>query len=129
MTADEVRQYIEEHVPNFINVKLRGPGVAYHYTPHADAIIAASRFLGAPLTVDLDRTQQEQANSPVAIHDPGVVFAYEDVEEARGEGAGLDVLEITYSAAVEALHEQEAWLEAPPTILIVSTDIIAFKKV
>ena len=132
MTAQDIAAYIRSYVPNFVDVEILSSGTAYHYTTHADQINADGRFLGAPLTPDLDRTQNNP-RSPQATNDPGVVFAYENINDAVDEGFNQMIVEISYSAAVRATHEQEAALDydagAPPTILISSNEIVSFRIV
>lgn len=135
MDANTIASYLKQAVPTFEGVEVAGPGVAYHYTVHADAIESLGRFLGAPLTPDLDRTQNTTAPN-VARSDPGVVFAYDDLSEAAEEGDAAryvygreaEVVEIHYSGAVRATHVQEASLGAPPTLLISTAEIIRFKR-
>lgn len=130
MTARELLDHIETNVKTFTNCKLLGAGVAYHYTNHLAAIEAHGGFLGAPIDSNLAQTQVSIPSKP-ATHNPGVVFAYEDVEEAKLEGGKkCDIVEITYSAAVEATHEQEAeWADAPPCILMLTSNIVSYKLV
>lgn len=130
MSAQELLAHIESNVKTFTDCKLLGSGVAYHYTNHFAAIEERDGFLGAAIDNNLDQTQVT-IPSKAAAHDPGVVFAYEDVEEAKLEGGKkCDIVEIRYAAAVEATHAQEAeWAEAPPSILILTTDIDSYKLV
>jgi hypothetical protein len=136
MHAEDVKEFIRREVPTFGNISILGPGMAYHYTIHAELIESSGRFLGAALTMDLDRTQDP--NVPrIATSDPGVVFAYRDIAEAAEEGdaaalaypgASPELFCIHYVAAVEATHLQEAQLGASPTLLIASIDIESFER-
>jgi hypothetical protein len=85
MHADELLEHVKKTVRTFENVELVGPGRGFHYTPYADAIEKHGRFLGAPIDENLDQTQAGEfgAHSPPATHDPGVVFAYNDIESAE----------------------------------------------
>ncbi len=113
----------------FIDCSLLGPGRAFHYTSHGQEIEAARRFFGAPINANLDQTQMT-IPSPAATADPGVVFAYADLQSAIDEAFGDQVYEIEYSAAVQATHQQEAGSGgAPPTILVVNRDIRTFRLV
>jgi hypothetical protein len=77
----------------------------------------------------------------------GVVFAYEDLNDAREEGFGLDIIRIRYREAIKALHKAEDALgdftveaanksgiemtkgNTPYTILILTSDILTFEFV
>lgn len=136
MNANSIAQYLSTYVPTFQGIEVLGPGVAYHYTINAKAIETDGKFLGAPLNPNLDQTQNP--NQPnIATSNPGVVFAYEELEVAAEEGdctrliySGVEpeIFEVHYAAAVRAAHVQEALLDAPPTILISSAEIIFFKR-
>ena len=128
--------YLRQYVPTFQGIELVGPGRAYHYTVHADKITQRGMFLGAALSTELDHTQS-MTEPNIAACDPGVVFAYEALAEAAEEGdnAGIlysgtvpEVFELCYSAGVRATHIQELQLDAPPTILISSSEITSFKR-
>lgn len=134
MIATDIAKYIHENVPTFQNIEILGQGVAYHYSRHPGDIIA-NGFLGAPLTRDLDRTQNPNENHK-ASHKPGVVFGYESLDEAAEEGDcakylfhGCEpkIFRINFTAAVRAVHIQETLLEAPPTIMISTTEIESFE--
>lgn len=84
--------------------------------------------MGAPIDKNLDKTQLSVISKPAA-HDLGVVFAYEDLKAAKEEGFGCDIIELEFSKAVKARHKQEASLGAPQSLLILNTDITAFKKI
>lgn len=136
MNATLIATYLKQYVPIFQDIELLGLGLAYHYTVHADAIEQCGKFLGAPLTTTLDQTQNP-IEPNIAVCDPGVVFAYEDLEEAAEEGdcaamaylgAQPEIFEVQYSTAVRATHVQEARLGASPTVLISSAEIISFKR-
>ncbi|MFC1574855.1 hypothetical protein ACFL3Z_02125 [Gemmatimonadota bacterium] len=122
MTAKEIADFLRAQVPTFQDIEVLSTGRAFHYTPHADRIEAFGRFLGAPLTVNIDRTQ-DRPESPQATSDPGVVFAYAALSDAVEEGFNTEIFEISYQSAVRATHSQEAELGAPPTILISSSEI------
>jgi len=136
MKSTDIERYLNESTTSFRNTKIVGPGIGYHYTVHANAIEKAGKFLGAPLSEDLDCTQDP--NKPnVASSDPGVVFAYAELADAAEEGDSArfmypgstpELFEIKYSSAVEATHIQEAELDAPPTILISSVEITSLKR-
>lgn len=136
MNAEDIAVYVKQQVPVFEDVEIVGPGIAYHYTCHADAIGASGGFFGAPLNPDLDRSQDPNETRP-ASSDPGVVFAYEELAEAASEGASAEhvwkgriseLFEIQFSSAVRAQHSQEKHLLAPPSLLISSREIIGFKR-
>lgn len=142
-------QFIEGVVPTFQDIELIDQeGVAYHYTPHWNKIQESGRFLGADIGSNLDCTQSSIISAP-ALYDPGVVFAYEQVAEAREEGFDLDIIKITYRKALKAFHTQENYLDSMTdieigllypssefkerdklaTILMLNTDIVAFEKI
>lgn len=119
MTTEELFDYITKEVPNFINPEIIGPGVAYHYTSHADKIISTNQFLGAPINKDLDRTQQSLQSIP-ATNSPGVVFAYKDFKDAKEEGFGCSIFKIEFISAIRAMHGQESELSSSTSDLIKS---------
>ncbi len=134
MKATKIAEYIANNVPTFRDVEIIGPGVAYHYSRHADEIIAHG-FLGAALSPNLDCTQTAVENLK-ATEKPGVVFGYESLEETAEEGdccritfpwCNPKVFQINFAAAVKAIHVQESFLEAPPTILISTEEIESFE--
>lgn len=130
MTIQELELFISESVPVFANLEIIGEGFAFHYTPNYNSIVSHGSFLGAPIDENLDQTQITLYSLP-AIHDPGVVFAYLDENDAREEGFGdnMEIVKISFSAALKATHSQEAvWTDAPATILILTTDILNFEK-
>jgi hypothetical protein len=126
MIAEELATFIARNVPTFRVLEVVGPGVGFHYTYYSDAIERSGRFFGAPIDEELDRTQFSLASVP-AKHDPGVVFAYENFADAAEEGWGCEVYEIQYKKAVLASHMQEELLGAPPTLLILTSEISSFK--
>lgn len=132
MDADFVFWYIQQHYPQtLIEPEILGPGVAYHYTPHADAIMAAGKFLGTPLVPNLNPAQTLDRRPwvmppPPAVHDPGIVFAYKRLQDAQDRGRGYAILRIKYTGAVEALNQkqvaalgEEPFQEQPPRILLI----------
>ncbi|MEC4749884.1 hypothetical protein [Methylomicrobium sp. Wu6] len=134
MIATDIAKYIQENVSTFQDIEILGPGVAYHYSRHSEGILA-NGFLGAPLTLDLDCTQSPVENHK-ATHNPGVVFCYESLEETAEEGdcakylfneCEPKIFRINFTAAVRAVHVQEALLESPPTIMISTTEIESFE--
>lgn len=137
MKSTDIGRHLSDSLPAFQDIIVLGSGTAYHYTVHAYAIEDSGKFLGAPLDLNLDCTQNP--NEPnVATCDPGVVFAYSELAAAAEEGdsarfvypgSNPEVFEIQYSSAVQATQTQEAQLDAPPTILISSTEITSFKRV
>ncbi len=130
MSADDIADFVRSHVRTFEGVEVLPTGTAFHYTHHGDAIQALGRFLGAPLTANLDRTQST-LRSPPATADPGVVFAYSDLSDAIEEGFGAEIIEVSFKCAVRATHSQEAALDSSaqlPTILICSSDISHFRR-
>ncbi len=137
MKSSDIARHLSDSLPAFQDIAVLGSGTAYHYTVHADAIENSGKFLGAPLDLNLDYTQNP--NKPnVATCDPGVVFAYSEMEAAAEEGESArfvypgsnpEIFEIRYSSAVQATHAQEVHLGAPPTILISSMEITSFKRV
>lgn len=134
MHARELLEFIQARIPTFTEVSLLGAGRGFHYTPHAEAITRAGRFLGAPIDENLDQTQTEAVSRP-ATSDPGVVFAYENLSDAEDEayiggheGPDFEIFEVEYRSAVKATHDQEAFLEAPPTLLIMTTDVVGFRR-
>lgn len=134
MKATKIAEYIAKNIPTFRDVEIIGPGVAYHYSRHADEINAHG-FLGAALSPNLDFTQSAVENQK-ATEKPGVVFCYESLEETAEEGdcckyvflgCNPKVFKINFTAGVRAIHVQESFLEAPPTILISTEEIESFE--
>ncbi|NQS97057.1 MAG: hypothetical protein HQ591_01240 [candidate division Zixibacteria bacterium] len=103
MNAEKLKTFIKNKIPTFDNVGVIGPGTAFHYTMHAEAILADGRFYGAPIDENLDKTQTSLV-SKQAKADPGVVFAYELIEDAKEEGFGCKIFKIKYNKAVYAIH-------------------------
>ena len=126
MTTAELANFINMNIPTFIGIELLETGKAYHYTPNSDAIFESGRFLGAPINNQLDKTQT-QLYSPPAVSDPGVVFAYEQFEATNTEGFNCKIIEVRYATAIRAKHSQEAELGAPPTVIMLNTEITGFK--
>jgi len=135
MNSNELKIFIENKIPTFTDVKLLdGAGFAYHYTPHKDKIIKSGKFLGAPIDINLDKTYEKIDPEP-AKHDPGVVFGYPNLEITKklGKYGKCDFFEIEYKSAVSAIHDHErklgeiAGIETPPTICILTNDIIGFR--
>jgi hypothetical protein len=135
MTANELANFLREKVPTFEEVVVVGQGTGYHYTPYVADIEVAGKLIGAPINGELDRTQVDELPSR-ATNDPGVIFAYPEFDAARDEAHGgtyaaqFVVLELNYREAVAAYHAQERALdpELPPTLLILTTDIVGFKR-
>jgi hypothetical protein len=137
MTATQLKEFIEARVPTYKEVKVLGAGSAFHYTSNGDAIDASDKFLGAPIDDNLDRTQLA-LQSPPATCDPGVVYGYLKLSDSLEEGFGCDIFEIQFREAVSAIHSQEQSQAAmnpdfvaadyPATILILTSDIIDFKR-
>lgn len=119
MTTEELLKYLNTNVPNFKNPEIISSGVAYHYTSHADIIISTNQILGVPLNKDLDRTQQSLKSKP-ATNNPGVVFAYEDIEDAKEEGFGCSILKIEFNSAIKVMHGQESDLSSSTNDLMKS---------
>lgn len=134
MTAAELLEFITSDIPTFIDTSLVSGSRAYHYTPHADAIAAAGKFFGAPITGNLDQTQTTLHPEP-ADCDPGVVFCYEILDTAAEEafvcdngGPTYEIFEIEFKCAVRALHRQEAARGATHSLLVLTTDIISYRR-
>lgn len=144
MNTEELLEYLKQEVKTFINLEIIEEGIAYHYTNHFSKIEKDKKFLGAEINKNLDKTQQELISKP-ATNDPGVVFAYENLEDAIEEGFDCDIIEIKYKKAISANHTQENELgnmvnsfltqlgdsdnfeEDLKTILIINTEIISFQ--
>ncbi len=145
MTTEELLTYLTNYVPNFLTPEvIEGPFECYHYTSNLKAIIQEG-FKGAPINEDLDQTQN--VGSPVV--DGGVVFAYENLQDAKDEGYGCDILKILCKRAIKTLHSAEDNLgqmmsdalasqgmafepgenETPLTLLILTQDIISYELV
>jgi len=137
MTAGQLKEFIEARVPTYTDVQALGAGSAFHYTANADAIDATGKFFGAPLDGNLDKTQIT-LHSPPATCDLGAVYAYLKLSDSVEEGFGCEIYEIRFHEAVSAIHSQEKALSAmnpdfvaadyPATILILTSDIIDFKR-
>ena len=131
MDAEELEKFILNNIPTFVDIERLGPGVAYHYTDHGRSIACDGRIRGAPIDRNLDRTQVTIPSVP-ATEENGVVFAYADRRHAVEEGsisANCEVIELRYRSAVLAAHGQEGSLGAPPTLLILTSDITDFKNI
>jgi len=117
MKVKELAEFIKKKVPNFQNLEIIENGVAYHYTKHWNEIKTMGRFLGAKIDEELDITQK--LPSVPAQHDPGVVFAYEDIKNAIEEGIGCEIIKLHYREAIKADQGQEVrWTGASATILV-----------
>jgi len=127
-TTEELVGFVKACIPTFVEVRRIGPGSAFHYTSHADAIDRCGKFCGAPITPNLDRTQGGLTSNP-ASSDPDVVFAYLNINDTAEEGSGCIVYEIFFDEAVWAWHIQEKELGAPPTILILTSAITSFRRI
>ncbi|MDA9554919.1 hypothetical protein N9R54_01675 [Pelobium sp.] len=145
MNASELYSFLIKEVPNFENPEIiLDEGECYHYTPHWQKIKEQNKFKGAKIDCNLDQTQMINYLGE-ATELEGVVFAYEDLNDAREEGFGLDIIKIRYRAAIKALHKAEDALgdftvEAANklgiemtkgntryTILILTSDILTFE--
>ena len=143
MAADELLLFLIENIPNFHNPTLiQEQGICYHYTQRWSEINEEG-FKGAPINLDLDRTQL--VGSPIV--EKGVVFAYENIEHAKDEGLGMQIVKIKYNRCLRALHlgedslggsfanaaigtDLEGLLDssgAPDTLLILVEDIIDYE--
>lgn len=145
MTTEELLYFLKQNVNGFTDSRIVRNDFCYHYTSHWDSINNIG-FLGAPIDENLDKTQNE-TYSPPAESNPGVVFAYENINDARDEGFGCDIIKIKYKSAISATHTQEEQLSNltndslkkigiepdvsphPKTILILNNEIIGFNKV
>lgn len=127
MTAEQLREFIVANIEMFFDVKVLNAGVAFHYTQHAATIESEGRFLGAPIDKDLDQTQRSLESKP-AEHNPGVVFAYDDIQSAKEEGFDCEILRIEYDQAVSAFHMQEHAIGAGCTLMILTSDIKEFER-
>ncbi len=146
MEPEELLEYLTESVPNFLNPELiEHEGECFHYTENWRVIEAEGVFKGAPVNQELDQTQ----NVEFELVDDGVVFGYDNLEDAREEGYGCSIVKIRYRKAIRALHESENNLGdlfaeaavgtemeglldtggAPPTLLILAADILDFELV
>jgi hypothetical protein len=137
MTAVQLLAFIEQRIPTFTDLNLLGAGCAFHYTANANAIDASGKFFGAPIDENLDK-KQTALHSPPATSDPGVVFGYLKPSDAVEEGFGCEIYEIHFREAVSCIHSQEDAFSAehaegepfdyPPTIMILTSDIMHFKR-
>lgn len=146
MEVAELLEFLVKNVPNFENPELvEQEGECYHYTENWKSIKMDGTFKGAPVNEDLDRTQ----NMNFDLVDSGVVFGYDSIKDAQDEGLGFEIVKIRYRKAIRALHKAEdrlgeffanAAIEtpmegllyssgAPPTLLILTEDIIDFELV
>jgi hypothetical protein len=127
MTIQELKDYMEQNIPTFINIRLLKSGDAFHYTNHYEKIDSFGGFKGQPITPDLDKTQMTIPSKPATDVD-GVVFGYLNLKDAQEEGFGCDIIKVTFKQAIIATHCQEATLDAPDTVMILCADILAFEK-
>ena len=141
MTPAELSDFIRKNVPVFSVMREMEGGSAFHYTSQRAGIERTKMFLGAEVNADLDHTQVALV-SPPAKHDPGVVFAYENLIDSAEEGDKCDIIEVEYTGALLAMHTQESALgdllavhtqesghSTPPTLLIINRDITRFRYV
>ena len=128
MNTQELSDYIRANIPTFQNIRIVGEGTAFHYTNHYLAIVEYGGFKGHSIDNNLDRTQMTIPSVP-ASDLQGVVFAYENLEDAIEEGWECDIIEISYSEAIIATHSQEALFDAPDTVIILCEYIRNFSKV
>lgn len=146
MNISELLEYLTQKVPNFENPEILFDGECYHYTPHWHKIKEQNKFKGAKINADLDQTQTSVISNE-ATESEGVVFAYEDINDSREEGFGLDIVKIRYKTAIKALHKGEKALgnlsideakklggempenNTPLTLLILTSDISSFELV
>ena len=146
METEELLEFIVKNVPNFENPELiEQAGECYHYTENWKSIKMDGAFKGAPVNEDLDRTQ----NMNFELVDSGVVFGYDNIQDAQEEGLGCEIVKIRYRKAIRTLHKAEDSLGesfanaaigtpmeglidsggAPQTLLILTEDIIDFELV
>jgi len=151
MKVVDFKDYLINNVPSFKTPQIIEEGECYHYTIHWEKIKKENKFKGAEININLDRTQRINPNG-TAQYDIGIVFGYEEIEEAKFEGTNADIIKIRYKKAISSLHKEEANSEAitsqakargyemtkeminliknyrtPKTILILTTDIISFE--
>lgn len=145
MDVKKLKEFLIKKVPNFSNPKIHlTEGECFHYTHHWDKINSLNKFKGAKINEDLDQTQNINFEAE-ASEDIGVVFAYENIKDAREEGFGLDIIKIKYKNAISCVHKAEDNLgkytsemarslgidfgetNTPPTFLILTSDIISFE--
>ncbi len=129
-TLQELMDLIQSGKTSFVNPQELPAGKAFHYTQHKEAI-ENKGFLGRKLGNDIGYTQDKLVSDPATEPD-GLVYAYEDINDALDEGGAgatnTDIFEISYSKAIRAIHAKEAQeYEAPPTVLIMAPDITGFK--
>jgi hypothetical protein len=123
MNPEQLLTFIQQNVPVFINARIVSHGIAYHYTDHYLSIVEYGGFLGHPINENIDNTQITIPSNPAS--DPnGVVFAYENLFDAQEEGAGSEIIEISFQSAIITTHSQEAALGAPDTVIILCGDIV-----
>lgn len=145
MDIYQLKHYLIESVPNFSNPEvIDTEGEYFHYTPHWELIKSDGQFKGALINENLDCTQDAIVSKP-AVEKLGVVFAYENFKNAKEEGFGCDIVKIRSSKAIRTMQSQENLLgeltkkilqdsfnddntkvSTPPTILILTSDIIDF---
>lgn len=146
MNISELLEHLIENVPNFENPEIISEGECFHYTSHWEKIKELGKFKGAKIDADLDQTQTAVFSSE-ATESEGVVFAYSEINEAREEGNGLDIVKIRYKTAIKALHKGENALDClftdlanksgiemskintPYTLLILTSDISSFELI
>lgn len=147
MNIINLKDFIIENIPNFDTPEiLVTEGECFHYSNHWDKIQTSNKFKGAKIDKELDQTQNIDYLGE-AKEDVGVVFAYENLQDARDEGFGLDIIKIKYSTAIKAMHKAEfelgeatkkaalaqgidmSHVNTPHTILLLTTDIISFEYI
>jgi hypothetical protein len=120
--------YIRKYVPAFTVVKKLGDGSCYHYTQHIYAILTDGMLKGVHPNPNMDCSQHGTTSIPATKH-PGILFGYDKYTDATEEGFNCDIVKIEYSKAIMVEHVQEALLGAPPTIVVVTTDITSWHVV
>lgn len=103
MNTEEFLIFIKKYVPTFNNPRIVGKGFAFHYTNHYELIEANKKLKGHPINQNIDKTQVT-IPSKLATDENGVVFAYQDIEDAKEEGFGCDIIRIEYNSAIIATH-------------------------
>ena len=135
MNVVELINFINQKVPNLTQVELLGPGTAYHYTMHSNAIEKAGEFLGRSVDEDMDHSGEEMISKKATDKD-GLVCAYLDFNRTMEEGSygNCDIYKLEFTEAVAAYNEQERLLdledgfEPAKIIFIPAKNVTNFKR-
>jgi len=133
VTTEQLYAFVREHIPGFAEPRIEVAGSGFHYTRHAQAILSARAFLGAPVTPNLISTQRSAFSAP-ATDSEGVVFAYPSLPKTAEMGLGQEIFRIHFSSALSVVHAAEREIESryglidSRSLLIFANEIVRFER-